>query len=164
VSVSVIFVVIGQVLQVVAGFILSVEVIGLKRVDRWSRWLSILHKDVTTDDARRRFFSLRRQIPAIFTATGTMVITAINVQLMRRWGLDQNWTWFVWIGVVSGAGALVTATVYELLMLTLRGTARGLRAIHSRSRARTSGVLGFLLLLLGFLLESGGTIAQVLNK
>jgi hypothetical protein len=158
-------VLIGLVVEIIACFILSIEAIGLDRVTRWTQALSLLRSDLTDEQKERPFFSRGSQIPRIFTGLTTGLSVVINYYYIRRSEAYLNW-WQQYLALLIGSLVLglVAASIYEGSLYGLKATINALRAIESRSRARTSGILGFLLLLLGFILQFSGTLGQALSK
>ena len=166
-STSDILVLVGQVVQVISGFILSVEAIGLDRVAKLANSLSLLHRDLVDEKQDRPFFSRGSQIPRLVVALSIGVVGTVCIYVVRhmRPGIKLSSWGVVTLSVVVGLiTATVGATLWQALIYSLRGTVWGLRHIESRSTAKTSGVLGFLLLLLGFLLQFIGTIGQTISK
>lgn len=169
-SASDILVLVGQVVQIVASFILSVEVIGLDRVEGWAKRLSLLHKDLRdlADDKgtrahERPSVTLGRGIPGIIVSLAAAAGALGGHYVVRRFypipkfsDLRQDLLIFA-VSIVAGVFGIV---LWQTTVYGLRAAIWGLRDLQSRSMARTSGILGFLLLLVGFVLQFVGTIGQ----
>jgi len=151
-----ILVLIGQVVQMLAGFILSVEVIGLKRVANWAKWLSLLHGNLA--DNKRPFFGWANQIQIFVSAFTAIAMATAGVYALKRIK-PQFDTRFV--GVAAKLGGIVA---WQVLLYGIRGVVAGLLYIKSLSVAKTSGLVGFVLLFLGFVVQFIGTIGQTLSK
>ena len=158
----------GQVVQIVAGFILSVEVIGLERVAQWSTSISLLRQELKDGQKKKKFFSVSGQIPRIIGAVSSVFGGGLFFYLQRKYQVDLKSLsyWKQALLILGGAtmGGIAGICLSEGVLLILRVAVSGLRAIESRSRARSSGILGFLLLLLGFLLQFAGTLGENLFK
>jgi hypothetical protein len=94
---------------------------------------------------------------------GTSV--AINYYYIRKFETYLNW-WQKYLAILVGSLVigLVAASLYQWFLYSLRDAISGLSVLESSTRARSSGVLGFLLLLLGFVLQFSGTLGQSLSK
>jgi len=160
-----VLVLVGLVMQIVASFILSVEVIGLDRVARWTNSLSLLRSDLTDDKKERPFFSRGSQIPRIYCGVMTMLGIVLMHFYMEKYlaGISSLHRVLAYL-VGSILLGVITASLYEGVLYAIKAAVYGLRAIESRSRARSSGILGFLLLLVGFMLQFIGTLGQSLSK
>lgn len=164
VSISNILVLGGMLLEIVGGFILSVEAIGLDRLASWINSLSLLHSDIAEDKKVRPFFSRGSQIPRIICGLCAGAGVYISVLLSRKYFIDiQQIRWYQAL-YMSVAGGLIGGVLGVSLLLGLeyglRAVVFGLRRLEDKTRARSSGILGFLLLLLGFLLQFAGTLGQ----
>jgi hypothetical protein len=158
-----ILVLIGQVVQMFAGFILSVEVIGLKRVARWAKWLSLLHGNLADKNRNRPFFGWANVTQIVVSAFIALAMAMAGYYILRRIkpqfsGLDSVGGL---IGVAAKLGGIVA---WQALLYGIRGVVAGLLYIKSLSVAKTSGLVGFVLLFLGFVVQFIGTIGQTLSK
>jgi hypothetical protein len=162
-------VLIGLVVEIIACFILSLEAIGLERVVRWAKAISILrHKMLTsTEETDLPILSVSGCLIRglyIFPVLGTGFIAFLVINYEQYM---DSLPWHLGF-VVAIMGFPATMLVGLGLFLGLAWgfgvVALSLLKLEAGTRARSSGILGFLLLLLGFTLQFAGTLGQGLTK
>ncbi len=154
---------IGMAVEILAAFMLSAEAIGLSRLDSWTRSLTQVTGELSgqanpSDSLKSP--SVGRIIFTIIVATGSGA---------GGWFGGSSRTWFPHVptllllllgGVV---GAITGVVLLYVVVYTSLAVITFLKAIESYTQRRIVGVIGFLLLLLGFMLQFIGTLALALR-
>jgi hypothetical protein len=154
----------GQVVQIVASFILSIEAIGLDRVARWIRSLSFLRSDLIDEKGKilPSYFLFGLKIGDIFLAAFLVGWSGVFFCLTIYFDKQLPFGMLTLLGL--GAFFVVTLTLYIILHTLLGMIISALQYVDSLSSQKTSGILGFLLLFIGFVLQFVGTMGQSMFK
>lgn len=166
-SVSEIFVLVGQVVQILASFILSANVIGLDRLAKWSKSLKAFKLELLKKNDKQSRFKRGRALAeySLCLVVGTLTVLLMRL-LMARFYSEVGQLVRIWPLAVGVLFTLVSLgllwCLYRLLIAALSLAVTGLQTLENRTRKHASGVLGFLLLFIGFVLQFGGTLAQAL--
>ena len=152
----------GILLEIVAGFILSLHALGLERVHGWAVALTDAVAEVWTREPGPKI-DLRHP-GFLFCLTCTLLTTGVVAYFLHhpQWAASMQTGISVWICALAagiGSGMFMFGVVYAT-----RSLVRFLLAVHTAAVIGTAGVFGFVLLFFGFLLQFFGTLGQAIAK
>ncbi len=153
----------GLSVEVVGAFVLAAEAIGVERIHSWADNLSRTRAKMARTEPRRgsTFLDPNRFIAGLGSAGGGA---------FGYWLSFRVPPWLPEIAakaaaVVAGglAGAIFGVVLYLGALSTLRTGAHVLKCLEARVRFRAVGLIGFGLLLVGFVLQLIGTLIDGLS-
>jgi hypothetical protein len=157
----------ATVLQFLAGFVLSVEAIGLARVRRSIAGLAFLRSAFTRREETQP--RLPREVfldpSRILAGVAAMVGAAFGYYLGSHgpaWA--HSLPAFLRGQFAPLAGAVVAALFATLVVYGVLTLLAFLQHLDSRVRSGTAGVLGFVLLTLGYLIQFVATLMQATSQ
>lgn len=159
----------GIFIEIVAGFILSLHALGLERVNRWSLLLTKAVEEIWSKEVRlekgSRLSKGLREPGFLFSLMCTFVATSVVAFFLNHppaWAESMQHDLWVWVCAL-GAGFLSIALMITVIYAT-RSLVHFLIWANKVAVAGTAGVIGFVVLLLGFLLQFLGTLGQAIWK
>jgi hypothetical protein len=165
VSISPIITLVGLLVEIVGAFVLAAEAIGLHRISAWVRALSLF---------RARSAGRRKEAPdSALHPNAQRICVACTSGIGAGFGsyLGTHPPSFVShiprlaFGLSAAAlGGVVAVFAYQIILIICAIAIRLLLVVERRTRNRTVGVVGFVLLFLGFVLQFVGTLLQLLHS
>ena len=150
----------GLALEIFGAFILSAEAIGLDRLIKWVKSLTRLREELSGKREPRDSIlkpSAGRLLFAGIAALGSGIGIRSAIYASER--IASLPTWILALGAAVVGGCLGVILLRGLLHVLLIVSSL-LHSIEMRTRARTIGFLGFLLLFLGLVLQFAGTLGE----
>lgn len=138
----------GIAVEIVGGFILAIDAIGLDRVQRWADALRRLPRSMTTVDYRDSY-AYRQEYKQDFRSESERNRIGDALAAYGAVYMEVAWLAFMMIAMLP----------LGILMLI----AFGLRYAAEKAKRNASGVIGFSVLTVGFLLQFAGTLIGGLN-
>jgi hypothetical protein len=153
-----ILVLVGLSLEMFGALMLSIEAIGLERVEAWARSLGVWREQTAIERASdpRAIHKIQATFISIRTGLGILAGGAVGNGLDTVFGGQRQLVWGLF-GMVTGA--LIAGYVIPLLIKYLISSVIFvLRFAEERTRVHRAGVIGFLFLLAGFTFQFIGTL------
>ena len=155
----------GMLIEIIGAFVLSAEAIGLDRLAAWIRALSLFRNRSSGREQSPPDSALRPNAQRILMActcgTGAGFGTYLGTHPP---GFASHWPRLSYGLLAALLGGIVSVLVYQVVLVACSCIISLLLAVERRTRSKTVGVVGFLLLLAGFILQFAGTFAQVFSK
>lgn len=140
-----ILVLVGLVIQIVAGFIFSVEVIGLDRIAGWTKSLALFETEVVEGGSNKPFFNRASQTLRITSGLGSGLGILLGKVLGDRLFGDvtklKEWPILLFALMTGLIGGILGMGLHQSLLYGLRFAVASLRGLERRTRAGASGVL-----------------------
>ena len=155
----------GLLVELLGGFFLAAEAIGLDRIRSWRNAgrvpLHILGTHRTVEMIDRANNLGVRHMPAILVGIGSGLGSGIGcaLALAIKTHLPGASKWALLSGLLMGG--LVGAFALDGVALILNVSLRALDWIESRARQGTIGLIGFVVLALGILMQFAGSLSLV---
>lgn len=161
------FILSGLVSEIGGGFVLALDAIGLERISSWATRLRCTRAEMAGEQRRTRstFTDPNRFISGIGGTGGGAAGYWIS-QRLPIWGpYLPRFVSVLAAAVIGGVcGVVVGLTLYRSSLLLLHHGASALMHLEQRARLHATGVLGFGLLFIGFLLQFVGTLGDMLRR
>ena len=168
-SIGSILILAGLVSEILGCLTLSIDAIGIDRVERWMRSLTMF-REVYSRQRERPKDSITRPGPHRIMFAGIVAIISGFAALFGSFIAIHPPTWLPYTptiiliplaGIVGGilGIAIQFAVVYAVLAIALL-----LKIAAERSERRTAGVVGFALLFIGFVIQFAGTLNQAITS
>jgi hypothetical protein len=145
----------GLVLDISGAFVLSLDAIGLDRVHAWTERFVQLRSEIEEPNKPIGLRHPARFISAIGAGAGAGIGPLLHNYFMK----DQSWVSIVLFSFLGGISAVMIG--FGIIFI-IRFVSILLTKIERKARERTVGGIGFVLLILGFLLQFVGTTLQAL--
>lgn len=164
INLYIVFQLIGMLVEIVGAFILAADAIGLSRLRKWVKSLAHITEQLSRNEKSNDSIlkpSAARLIYAAITATGSGFGSWLSIHPPAWASSIPHWL-FVAISLVAGGlcGMLIFfGVVYSILALI-----GFINVVEVRARKRRAGLIGFLLLLVGFVFQFIGAFGQALYK
>ncbi len=150
--------------EILAAFMLSAEAIGLSRLDSWTRSLTQVTGELSGQT--------KPADSLVKPSTGRMMFTLIVAigSGAGGWCGGFSRTLFPQLPILvllllgGLVGAITGVLLLYLVVYTFITVISFVRAVESYTQRRIVGVIGFFLLLVGFLLQFIGTLALALRS
>jgi hypothetical protein len=162
-----VFVLAGLVAEIIGGFILALDAIGLERIARWVASLRRTREEMAGEQVRKRstFTDPNRFIAGIGAASGGAAGYLVSERLPVWVAHLPRIVSLIGIIMVAGVFAsIIGVALYQSALFLLHHITNSLWRLEQRARIRTNGLLGFGLLFIGFLLQFVGTLGDMLRK
>lgn len=146
---------------------LAAEAIGIDRIREWKeRWFDnpnyIMSPTKTAELHSRAVEKGRPRLPMLFIGVACGLGSAVGGifgQIITEF-TGSKWLWIVGVAV----GGLIGAFAIDVALTLLRSISGVLTRIVERTGNGTIGVIGFVLLAVGFTLQALGTIPSLLVR
>jgi hypothetical protein len=154
----------GYILEILGAFVLAAQAIGLNRLSQWINSLTRIRAELSGDIDPTDSI-IRPGVARIIFAS----ICAVGAGIGSYYGSHPpKWaatfpTWAARFGAPL-IGALVGVVLYRIILVAMKLTVNGLLLVESRTRRHASGILGFIMLLIGFILQFSGTLGDSLAR
>jgi len=147
----------GLILDIVGVFILSVEAIGVDRVQKWGK-AARLFPFAPRPPEKSTFSDPARFVSGAFAALGGGVGFLIYQRLPQSYRDDALLRFgFAALGSIASCAALF------LFLVACRALAMLLLDAQLRTRRKAAGLFGFVLLAIGFILQFAGTLLAAIK-
>lgn len=155
----------GLTLEIVAAFILAIESIGLDRVSRWAGIITALrHKSFEFEkDHPPKPISIEGIVATLPSGATAFAVASFFYFKLEEVNEAINGWWVIPLCALVGGltAGLLSLVVAELTVRVFKYSAIGLLKLELSTREGKSGVIGFLVLLIGFLLQFAANVAQL---
>lgn len=154
-------------LQFLAGFVLSVEAIGLQRVRSFIARLVFIGSALTRRDVSRH------RSPREVFLDPARILAGVAAMVGVAFGYYVDTHAPTWARFVSGpllrqlapfAGGLFGVVFATVIVCAVFGLLSAMQAFDSRVRSGTSGIIGFVLLTMGYLIQFVTTCVQATSQ
>lgn len=163
-SFPVYLILLGYILEILGVFVLAAEAIGLKRLSQWINSLTKLRAELTgdidpTDSVIRP--GVARIIFASICAAGSGIGSYYGSHPPEWAASLPKWSALFGAALI---GALVGVALYRIILVAMKLIVSALILVESRTQRHASGILGFIMLLIGFILQFSGTLGDSLAR
>lgn len=150
----------GMLIEIVGTFILSVEAIGLDRFQKWIESLTMIReqlsgKQKSNDSVRKP--SAARIIFATICAIGSGFGSWLGTHPPLWAARFPSWVVLLTSIILAGLAGVI---LFHVILYIMLAVVSALHTVELRTRTRTAGLIGFLLLLVGFVIQFVGTLGQ----
>ncbi|HRW60588.1 MAG TPA: hypothetical protein P5340_08035 [Defluviicoccus sp.] len=157
----------GLALELAGAFLLAAESIGLERIEKWrEQWLerasyvlAVPRLERSKQNVIEREFSwLLFVVMLAGTGTGSYIGATISMRIKDISGSD----WSVVIGIA--VGGLIGYFFQDTVKLCTIHASRFLNEVQVIAGKGTIGLIGFMFLALGFILQAIGALSDIFDK
>ncbi len=154
----------GMFIEIIGAFALSAEAIGLDRLWGWVRALSVFRERSSGREEPPPDSALRPNAQRILMACTCGIGSGVGTYLgTHPPGFASHLPRLAFGLFAALLGGIVAVLVYQIILAACSALIALLSVVESRTRAKSVGVVGFVLLLFGFILQFAGTFAQMIS-
>lgn len=155
---------VGMLIEIVGAFILAADAIGLNRLRKWVKSLTHITAQLSQKEASNDSIlkpSAARLVYTGIIAAGSGFGSWLSTHPPTWASYIPNWLFRAFSIVAGGLCGMLIFFVVVYSILALIGF---INMVEVRARKRRAGLIGFLLLLVGFVSQFIGALGQALLK